>query len=367
MTIAELFVNLGVKGTEKATKEVGNVKNSLGDVASSGLAAKAAIVGVIYGLERLMSQSAKTGTSIAQFSAFTGISGETLQRWQYAARQAGESSDELMGNIKSVQAAMTSMLTGHGAPEGMAMLANKVGFDTSKARDTIYVMQKLQEYANATKNTPDLANRVMASFGLSEGTIAAMRRNSFTAANLAKAPIYSDKESAQLNKVDVAWSNLGQKIQMAVGHLTAKHGMTLVNDVSQLANAFLKCVDAVTTLVEKLKLLQVLGKVFEGWTLIFNAIGKGTQSLLGNANEKNIKNWKGLKKDPVSMLSDWIGDKIVSPTPAYAHGGNKTINNNISQNLHFQHDGKDHARTGHEVKRAVQGALRQMPAQNQGA
>lgn len=372
MTIAELWVNLGVKGSEKAVKATEGVKSSLGGVASEGLAAKAAIIGVMYGLERLMSQSGKTGTSLTQFAAFTGLSAETLQRWQYAARQAGESSDELTGNIKSVQGAMTAMLTGHGAPEGMAMLANKVGFDATKARDTFYVLNKLQEYANATKGTPDLANRVMASFGLSDGTIAAMRRNAFQAKTLSAAPIYSDKETNQLNKVDVAWSNLGQKIEMAMGHLTAKHGMGLVKDISTLTSEVLKMADAFTILVEKLQVLQLIGEAFKGWGLIFkgvtdvvNTVGKDKGGVLHGILNQGKSSLTGLGQAGKGAFMS-LQDSIAAPS-VKSTGGNKTNNTNINQNLHFQHDGKDHKRTGDSTKKAVQDALRQMPAQNQGS
>ncbi len=373
MTIAELFVNLGVKGTDKAAKEIGNVKNAMGEVASSGLAAKAAILGVMYGLERLMSQSGKSGTSLTQFAAFTGLSAETLQRWQYAARLAGESSDELTGNIKSVQGAMTAMLTGHGAPEGMAMLANKVGFDPSKARDTFYVLNKLQEYANATKNTPDLANRVMASFGLTDGTIAAMRRNAFQAKTLSQAPIYSDRETQQLNKVDVAWSELGHKIEMAMGHLTAKHGLGLVKEISQITDQVMKLIDAFVTLAEKLKVFQLIGEAFKGWNLIF----KGLNGTVDAINKNKGGTVQGIKDQGKSFMEsirlagqgafETLTESASRPKVALAGGGGATHNTNIHQNLHFQHDGKDHARTGDSVKKAVQGALRQMPAQNQGS
>lgn len=372
MTIAELFVNLGVKGTEKTTKMIGGVKDALGNVSHEGLAAKAAIIGVMYGLERLMSQSGKTGTSLVQFASFTGLSAETLQRWQYAARLAGESSEELLGNVKSVQGAMTAMLTGHGAPEGMAMLANKVGFDPSKARDTFYVLNKLQEYANATKNTPDLANRVMASFGLTDGTIAAMRRNAFQAKTLSQAPIYSDRETSQLNKVDVAWGELGHKIEMAMGHLTAKHGLELVGDISKVVSQVMKLADAFIILGEKLQLLHWVDEMFKGWTMIFqqltsvvDAIGKNKGGTMKGIMEQGSGFLHNLGQAGKGAFETFTEN--ASRPKAVMVGGGANQTNHITQSLHFQHDGKDHARTGHEVKKAVQGALRQMPAQNQGS
>lgn len=374
MTIAELFVNLGIKGDSKAIKATKEVKTSLADVASSGLAAKAAIIGMMYGLERLMSSSAKTGTTLTQFAAFTGLSAENLQRWQYAAMQAGESSEELMGNVKAVQGAMTNMLTGHGAPEGMAMVANKVGFDANKARDTFYVLQKLQEYANKTKDTPDVSNKVLASFGLSEGTIAAMRRNSFRAEQLAKAPIYKDKEVDQLNKVDVAWANLGRTFEMAIGHLTAKHGMGIIADINKVVPAVMHMVKAFLELAEALKVVQVLGKVFEGWGYIFEGISSvvgGVKDMVSATPEDRAKAQAKFDMDQKAMTEKTMG---APRNEAYYRAQQEKARNesksskekgiNMTVHNHGVKDAKDGA---HHVKKAVQDSFRQMHAQGQGS
>jgi len=165
MTIAELFVNLGVKGADSAGKALGGVKGGLGEVKSMSLEAKAALVGVIYGLERMMSNSAQLGTSLTNFNALTGISAQQLQQWQYAARQAGVAGEEMTGSMKAVQSTMANMLMGKGAPEGMAMLANKVGFDPARARDTAYVLGQLQKFAQSVPQ--DVGNAMIKSFGVS--------------------------------------------------------------------------------------------------------------------------------------------------------------------------------------------------------
>lgn len=380
MTIGEFFINLGIKGADTAGKALGGVKSGLGDVKSMSLEAKAAIIGVVYGLEQLMSHSAQMGTDLTNFNALTGMSTKELQQWQYAARQAGVSGEEMTGSLKAVQNAMTNMLLGKGAPEGMAMLANKVGFDPAKARDTMYVMGQLQKFAQAVPK--DVGNNMLKSFGISEGTIAAMRRNAFTPQAFAKAPTYSNGEIGQLDKVNVAWSNLGNKIQMAFGHLTAKEGLPIIKDISMLTDKVLALIEAFVKLSEKLKLFEVIGKVFEGWGIIFDGISSAVDKLTGTTEEAAGKD-KKLKKNPVSMLSDWVGGKIddyyylqdqkkglhpqVTPHMKPDTTKNTTQNIEVNQNLHFQHDGKDHKKTGDSVHSAVKGAYRQMQAQSQGA
>jgi hypothetical protein len=369
MNIAELFVNLGIKGSEKTVGALVGVKKGLGEVKSMSLEAKAGILAALYGLEQMMAKSGAAGTNLTNFAALTGLSTKSLQQWQYAARQAGVSSEEFTGSLKAVQNSMTNMLLGKGAPEGMGILSRTVGFDPKKARDTFYVMQQLQKAAQALPK--DVGNNVLKSFGLSEGTIAAMRRNAFNPATLAKAPTYSDNEVKSLDKANIAWSNLSNKIEMAIGHLNAKHGLSVVKDISMLADKIFKVVEGFEKIAEKLKLFQVLGKVFEGWGLIFDAIGNGVDSLVGAkpGKENDYVDKKGnLKKDPVTMLSDWIGSKImaepeqvISPRlqalGAGAGGGSTTIN----QNIVHHGDAKDTKAVQDTHRSAISNAYRQRP------
>ena len=354
MNIAELFVNLGIKGADKTVGALGNVKKGLGEVGSMSLEAKAGILAVMYGMERMMSASGAAGTGLTNFAALTGLSSKTLQQWQYAARQAGVSSEEFTGSLKGVQGVMTNMMLGKGAPEGMGILAKTVGFDPKKARDTFYVMEQLQKAAKALPQ--DVGNNVLKSFGLSEGTIAAMRRNAFNPTTISKAPTYSQSEISSLDKSNVAWSNLSNKIEMAMGHFNAKHGQGLVQDISKVADAVFKVIEAFEKLSEKMKLFAVIGKIFEGWGMIFNGISAGVDKLTGVTGSATDK--KGnLKTDPVSMLSNWIGDKITGQS------GGTTVNQNITHHG----DAKDTKAVKDLHKSAINQAYRQRSAQRQGS
>lgn len=368
MNIAELFISLGIKGDDKTEKSLKNTETGLGKVKSMSLEAKAALVGVVYGLERMMSQSAQMGTSLLNFTTLTGISAQELQKWQYAARQVGVSSEEMTGSLKAVQNAMTNMLLGKGAPEGMAMLANKVGFDPEKARDTLYVMGQLQKFAQEVPN--DVGNQMLKSFGLSEGTISAMRRNAFRPEVLQRAPTYSDREINSLNKADVAWANLGNKIQMAFGHFNAKHGAQLVGELSKVTTEIIKMVNAFTVLAEKLKLIQGIGKVFEGWSQIFQgitAVAEGKVGL-GDLAEGAKDLFKGIaitaNENAQNLRKDYEASQAAPNLRAQPTEKNQNIN--VTQTLQFQHDGKDAKKTAGSVHKAVKDAYRQMSTQSQG-
>lgn len=392
MNVGELFVNLGIKGSDKTVGAINTTKKGMGELASTSIEAKAAILGAMYALERMFAASGAAGTNLTNFNALTGLSTKQLQQWQYAARQAGVANEDFTGSLKSVQTSMTNMLLGKGAPGGLQVVAqmNK-GFDVTRARDTFYVMEQLQKFAQ--KAPADVGNAMLKTFGLSEGVISAMRRGSFNKDAFKNAPTYSDKEIGSLDKANIAWSNLGQKIEMAVGHFNAKHGGELVKDFSNITTQVLKLVEALTTLSEKFKVLASVGHALEGIANVlklFNEVAdksSGKQSKPGDLlySKPGQELLPGFSGSPVGKLLSGLtgGDKeskpgepfksafgvpmdpskVAAPNLVKGPGAGSTQNVNVNQSLHFQHEGKDAKRTSDSVKKANQDAFRQF---NQG-
>lgn len=285
MNIAEFWVNLGVKGSEKTVGALSNVKKGLGEVSSMSLEAKAGILAALYGLEQMTAMSGRAGTGLTNFAALTGLSAQSLQQWQYAARQAGVSSEELTGSLKGVQQGMTNMLLGKGAPEGLAVLANSVGFDAKRARDTFYVMGQMQKAAQSLP--ADIGNSVLKSMGASEGTIAAMRRNAFSPTAFKNAPHYSDKEIHSLDRANIGWSNLGNHIEMAIGHMNAAHGGKLVSDITKIVDAVLKLSEALIVLSDRLKVFEALGGALNAIANFIKVVNADLNVATGNADKNN--------------------------------------------------------------------------------
>lgn len=359
INVGEMAINLGIKGTEKTVGALTSVTKGLGEVGSMSLEAKAGILAAVYGLERMMAISGQAGTNLTNFNALTGISMRSLQEWQYAARQAGVSGEELAGSMKTVQNAMAKMLLGKGAPEGMQVISKAAGgIDINRIRDTAYMMEKLQK---AAQNLPkDIGNQFLAPL-VGEGTLAAMRRNAFTPEVMKNAPKYSDKEIASLDKANIAWSNLGQKIEMAFGHFNAKNGLSLVKDIANLTDQVLKVVEAFTKLAEKIRLLEAVGKIFEGWGLIFQLVGEGVDKLTGagkGGSEYTDKTGK-LKKNPVDMLGDWLfPEDEITPKTAHKTNNPSIHNNNVNTTVH-QHGVKDTHESVDHFKKHINNAHRQ--------
>lgn len=296
-SVGELFVSLGVKGSEKTVGAITTVKDGLKGIASTSLETKAAIVASIYAIERLFQASSQRGTALENFNALTGVATKTVQQYQWAAQQVGVSNDEVSNSFLSLQKNMTKTLLGKGAPEGLGMFARKGGNVTAEdiARYQEHpeeLLQKLQQYAQTEKNK-GLRNEVLSSFGLGNNMISALDRNAFRPEVLNKAPTYNDAQIASLDKANAGWKNLGTTVEMIFGKLNAKHGLSFISDIQKLLPPIEKVINALVTFAEKIHLFEGLGKVFD---LMAKSI-----SAVGNIVEEVNKEIDSTKKDPEKM------------------------------------------------------------------
>lgn len=386
LSIGELFVNLGIKGSDKTIGALKNTQKGMKDLGSMSLEAKAGIVAAMYALERLFSSSGQAGTGLTNFNSLLGVSAKTIQQYQYAARQMGVSNQEVEGSFKSLQGVMSKTLLGEGAPKGMARLSQLTGAIGPKdieqfMKSPELLIQRLQQYAS-TEKSAGLRNEVLKSFNLSDNMISAMVRGAFRPDVLKKAPIYNDRELGALDKANIAWSNLGVKIEMAIGRFNARHGGQLVSDISKIVVQVEKLAEAFVKLSEKLKFFQQLGNVFEGWSMLLGKVTEEVDNVSG-VKKSETAGLSGIKlalKGAVGMLNDEIGQGRMfrGSEPLFKKGGFKEQivpnisapvksgseqNININQNLNFQHDGKDHAKNSESHKKAINHAFRQF---NQG-
>lgn len=305
MNLGQLFIGLGIKGTEKTVGALSNVKKGLEETKSMSLEAKAALVGAAYALEQLFAKSGATGTGLTNFNALTGLSTQQLQQWQFAARQAGVAGEELTGSVKSVQGAMSNLLLGKGSPEGLALVANKVGFDVKKARDTFYVLQQLQKFAQSAP--ADVGNVALKSFGLSEGVIAAMRQGVFKPEMLSKAPVYNETQIKALDRANIGWMNLGNSIQMAIGRLNAAHGLTIVSGIQRVTTALIQLGEVFLKIAEKLKLFDLAQKAVGMLSAVISKAARALAELMQSDIGKEMAANFVSAADGASKLTATIG------------------------------------------------------------
>lgn len=236
MTIAELFVNLGVKGANATGKALGAIDKGLGEIASSSLAAKAAVAGVIFGMERLTGFASQVGMDLYKFGISTGLSTTELQKWQYSAMRFDVSASDMAGAIQNVQNAMTEMkLTGN-APAGLGLLASKVGFDTKRIDDTYYVMGKLEQFAKSVP--PDIAKNVLQSFGVGGNNMLTMLRVvNRDVDKINNKDIITQKQIKQLADINKAWKDFWFSLRTMGVKLVAEEGLGAVTELGEAFKA----------------------------------------------------------------------------------------------------------------------------------
>lgn len=393
MNIGELFINLGLKGVEKTVGGLNGVRSGLSSISSVSLEAKAGIVGLLYGFERLMAASGAAGTSLTNFEAVTGLSAKTLQEWQFAARQAGDSNEDFAASLKGVQNSVSNMLLGKGAPEGLGLIAKSVkDFDPSKMRDTFYLMGKLQEAAQ--KLPKDIGIAALKSFGLSEGTIAAMRRGVFTEQNFQKAPKYGSGEIEALDKSRAAFSNLGTTIEMAFGHFNSKHGLQIAKDFTAITHSVLGLAEAFMKMSSSIHLFEGIDKMFQGWGLIFGGLTRIVDAVFDPEKRKELTNGVG---EFINLIPAMLGHpnadigartsgqraqarldssiNSIKPiwdssyyTPSVAGIGKSSVQNvDVTQNVTFQGHHEAPKRTTDALHKAAGDYVKQSAAKNQGS
>lgn len=412
MTIAELFVKIGVKGGEESKKAIGGIQGALKSLADTSLEAKAALIGTVYALEKLMTGAAQRGMDLQKFSNLTGLSTEALQRWQFAARQSGVANEDMAGGITAVQKAMGDMLTGKGAPAGFSIFAGATKFDMNRVRDTFYVMEKLKEFSKIAP--PELAQSVIGSFGISNDVIQFMRSTQLDISKIKPTAIYGPEEIERLAKINVGWMNLRQTFDTFMGHETAKFGLPIVRHLQGALDVVIRLGQGLENLMIKFPALADAAKVaimgigialmvFGGpLTALSAAItgiiylmgewdkhSKGEKSFFGSEEQKKtIKESSPsdiLKNHKMDFLSVMMGDLAeglgsvftsgmglgmggpgntgILPNPPSNVGTAKTNNVSINQNLNFQHDGKNSKQVAADSHKAIQQAARQIPVQ----
>jgi hypothetical protein len=356
MNIGEFFVLLGVKGADQSAKAVGSVTSQVKDLGSQSLAAKAALVGVVYGLERMMSQSATAGMSLLQFSKYTGLSTQTLQEYQYAGRQFGIETEEMTSSLKGLQSVVANMQAGMGAPAGLQYIGELLGdLDEEKIKDSangvFYLFQKLQE-ASQKGNTAFMNEQLRSLVG-NEKIIAGMRANIFTKDMFSKAPKYNEAQINSLAKTDVMMGNVKERWNKAFGFFTAKHGQQIASGINTISGAVINLLNSLMQVAEKFHIFEWIGKMITGWANLLNLIsGKDSGGATGGM--------EGLKLF-LNGIKESAKDSIKSILPSIPESSGPSSMNNIEQNLYFNHDGRDALETASSTRTAFNQAFRQMP------
>lgn len=254
MTAGELVVNIVLKGGEKAKDTFEGLNKGVKSVASSSLEAKAALVGAVYALDRLISSAGQQGSTLTQFINLTGQSAESLQRWKLAFERTGGAAEDMQSSVQSVYQSLVKQNAGLGAIAGFGFVNNAMNMDMAKVRnnDAFYVMEQLRQFANSQRGKTGIGTDMLKTFGLSDSVIAGLRNKDMDPSKVAKGLIIGDHEREGLNKMNIALNAFWQNMRRFGTKETEIFGPSVVTNL----NGALRTLEKLTSAFNKLTGMQ---------------------------------------------------------------------------------------------------------------
>lgn len=349
MKIADLYIDIGTKGSDKTGQQLTSVRASLNDVKSMGLAAKAAIIGAIYELGNLSHQSMELGLALQQFGNLTGLDPEALQKWQFALQQSGVSADETRNSIVKLQSAMTDMALGKGPPEYFAAITRDVGVDPKRFRDTFYVFDKLREFARSHRNNPDITRNLLGPLVGNDKVLQALMTGTFNPANTPRSQMYNARERKALSADAVQLKNITTQWEHFLGKLTAEHGGGALTSIAEFSTSIIGLVNALDALGKSLHVFDGLSDASE--------VGTGFVKYLTSLVRPSSSALKKTKQLEAADLEKRHREFLrLHPHSIASHGaGNRSTTLNQTVNVH---GAEKPAESGHAAKHEVGKAFR---------
>jgi hypothetical protein len=378
MTFAEFFVNLGVKGEGPALKAMVQVKAALGEMESTGLAAKAAIVGAIYALDQFISTAASQGEQNANLAAYLGESTDALERWKAAATGAmGPDSVGMTAQWKKA-AKIIGDLAINIRPDWFRLL--NVNEKTAMGPGgTEYLMKIMRDAAKNRGQWPKELNSMLGGM-MSEDFISASARGLLDDKKLNRTDILHDSDFKNLAGQYEQIENMRRRFNLWKAQKTEMFGPGVIKDVKDMAVAlasieasaeklhksFPKMTEAVTaalvlmmanpamrTALVFAKLLEEYGKREEG-----DKTGWFGDKNSGNNAASDLYTTIQKKRD--TFLKDTFGEKFFELmfTPnGLPNMLNHVIHQNQTNHTTIQTPSTSPHDHAHEVHKAVKGAF----------
>lgn len=204
MKIAELFIQLAIKGAGKAKEGLTGVHKALQGARDTSWELKAGIFGAVVALEEITRRAVLSAVDLKNFAGATGLSTLELQKWGYWAEINDVKAENMASTIKGLQAAQSALRLGQGVPAGA------VYFGLNQANNPIEMMgeiqKKLRQIGTDQKEIGN-ARTMAATLGISDDMFAALRIGTVGFAGLRKEMMLTGKEQQELLKLNRQWND----------------------------------------------------------------------------------------------------------------------------------------------------------------
>ncbi len=233
MKVADLFVDITLKGGNKVADGLSGVKNWLTDITASGLAAKAAIIGAVYALERMTKASGQFGNDVKNLSVLTGIDTTKIQQWAEYMRLGGASAEDAHQALLAASKTQAEIAKGN-YPSGLGRILSVTQTNLQDViNNPLKFAEMVKKYIETSKEDISLINNAVESVGGTAGFITAVRRNPGKDIYNIKANIADENQIKKLAQVNQAWSDFEKTLSRFRDTLTADWGLPLINGLNK--------------------------------------------------------------------------------------------------------------------------------------
>lgn len=230
INIAELFVRVGLTDENVVLKGLKKVGEGFKAAASEAWQMKAAVVGALYGLERLTKNASQEGLELRKFADTFGLSTEKLQEFQIRLRE-WDAEEDLQPAIIGLKKAITAAQFGQADSDMLAGM-NMFGIDPFKVESEFEIIERI---GNKIKSTSG-AERSKALFGasklgISDNLFQGLANTDFKKA-IDKSLILTPKQIATLSDINKEWKQFWWNMQRFGTSAVAAYGGAFIGSLS---------------------------------------------------------------------------------------------------------------------------------------
>lgn len=244
MTVAELFVNIGITGNNKVAKALDGVHQGLQKTADLSLGAKAAILGTLFGFEEMTRSAANTGTGLLQFANATDMSTSSLQKWRYWAKLNGVAAEDLDSTVIHLSDAVARAARGEQF-KGSTFLAG-----INPLQDPIKIFEDVRKKMQGLHGPAQVnfMRSLLNDLGFSNPMVAMMRGGVFP--QVPKQAILSGKEIGGLAGIGREWEKLFALFGGEKNKMVAKFAGPITEAIEEIGDAFQMAAEGIHSFID---------------------------------------------------------------------------------------------------------------------
>lgn len=306
MNIGSLFVELGTKGAGSAIRQISNLQSGL---VGASLAANQTIqfLKTMYdSTSAIVKQNAQMGAALSNSSKELGISTDSLQRWDYAARLSNAKAGEMTASFRQLQKTLLDVRDGD-MPQYFAYLFEQIGkvdsaFDADRFQtDLEYAMTSIRKLANGGQYDLARLNQALASMGFSDSIANFLKLSDVDLSKISKDLIISGQGVKNLEDMNKGVVEIEQTMAAAMADFAQVFDKEFIGEIKVFVKELVLVLKELTILLKDSGMIRATSsalKLATGSTTVVGSMVKNDGSFEG-AREgvgKTFMNVLGLDK-----------------------------------------------------------------------